>query len=62
MAELFDWCVGVMYMMADIIGFTYKEINIILFVILHPLITIIQFIIILSLWKKLRHCRKKAVA
>ncbi len=48
--------------MADITGFTYKEINIILFVILHPLITIIQFVIILNLWKRLRLCRKKAVA
>ena len=40
MAELFDLCVGAMYLMSDITGLTYKEINIWLFVIIHPAITL----------------------
>ena len=33
----FDWCVKLLYLIADILGFTYEEINIWLFVIISPL-------------------------
>jgi hypothetical protein len=36
----FDWCVWVLEVIAPRIGMTYNEINIWLFVIIHPLITL----------------------
>ena len=38
--DIFDLCVNLLYMGADITGMTYKEINVLIFVILHPLVTI----------------------
>ena len=40
MNELFDICVDLLYSISDITGLTYKEANIWIFVIIHPLITI----------------------
>jgi uncharacterized paraquat-inducible protein A len=52
MAELFDLCVGAMYLMSDITGLTYKEINIWLFVIIHPVITLTLFILLIFKQRK----------
>jgi hypothetical protein len=40
MNETFDWCVRVLVHYADVLGITYKEINVWIFVILWPLLTI----------------------
>lgn len=40
MEELFDICVDIMKYLSVETGFSYKEINIIIFVIIHPLITL----------------------
>ena len=40
MSELFDFCVAVLYWISDFTGLTYKEANIWIFVIIHPLITL----------------------
>lgn len=40
MEALFDQCVALMEHWSDLTGLTYKEINIWLFVIIHPLITL----------------------
>lgn len=40
MYDLFDICVEVIKYLSRISGFTYEEVNIILFVLLHPYITI----------------------
>jgi len=39
MSELFDLCVAILYGVSDLTGLTYKEANIWIFVIIHPLIT-----------------------
>ena len=39
MSELFDLCVAILYGISDLTGLTYKEVNIWIFVIIHPLIT-----------------------
>ncbi len=39
MSELFDLCVAILYWISDLTGLTYKEANIWIFVIIHPLIT-----------------------
>jgi len=43
MEELFDICVEIMKYLSYKTGFTYKEINIIIFVIIHPLITLYYY-------------------
>ena len=58
MAELFDLCVGAMYLMSDITGLTYKEINIWLFVIIHPVITLTLFILLIFKQRKINHFQK----
>jgi hypothetical protein len=48
MDQIFDWCVRVLVYWAAILGITYKEINVWVFVILWPILTIILFAIILK--------------
>jgi len=40
MDQIFDWCVNVLVYWAGILGITYKEINVWVFVILWPLLTV----------------------
>lgn len=54
MEELFDICVEIMKEMSAITGYTYKEINIIIFVILQPLFTLGAVIMCLYLKNKIR--------
>lgn len=39
--RLFDICVDILYFVAEVFNVTYKEANIYIFVIIHPLITIV---------------------
>jgi hypothetical protein len=41
MDQIFDWCVNVLIYWAGIFGITYKEINVWVFVIVWPILTII---------------------
>lgn len=41
MDQIFDWCVRVLLYWAELLGMTYKEINVWVFVILWPLLTIL---------------------
>lgn len=41
--ETFDICVAILYYIAEITGLTYKEANIWIFVIIHPIITLTLF-------------------
>jgi hypothetical protein len=41
MDQIFDWCVNVLIYWAGVFGITYKEINVWVFVIIWPLLTII---------------------
>ena len=40
MHELFDICVDILYWIAGVTGWTYKEANIWIFVIIHPALTL----------------------
>ena len=53
MHELFDICVDILYLVADLTGWTYKEANIWIFVILHPLLTIFLFFYAIRLRKEI---------
>ena len=41
MDQIFDWCVKVLVYWAGMFGITYKEINVWVFVIIWPILTII---------------------
>ena len=41
MDQIFDWCVNVLIYWAEMFGITYKEINVWVFVIIWPILTII---------------------
>lgn len=55
MHELFDICVAILYWIADLTDLTYKEANIWIFVIIHPLLTLVLFLIALRLRFKLKN-------
>jgi len=58
MHELFDICVEVLYWIADITGLTYKEANIWIFVIIHPIVTVALFAIVI--WQRNKiNCKVK---
>jgi hypothetical protein len=52
MNDLFNLCVAILKEIANMTGLTYQEANIWIFVIIHPLITIILF------WKMIRYRNK----
>jgi len=54
MHELFDICVATLYWIAELTGLTYKEANIWIFVIIHPLLTFGLFLMVLHLRAKLK--------
>ena len=59
MHELFDICVGILYWIADVTGLSYKQANIWIFVIIHPLITLLLFIIVVWQRKKMMGKNRK---
>ena len=58
MGELFDVCVAILYWISDVTGLTYKEANIWIFVIIHPLLTIFLFYYVIRLRKQIKNLRK----
>lgn len=54
MEQIFDWCVRVLVYWAGILGMTYKEINVWVFVIVWPILTLLLVGIILGQQKRIR--------
>ena len=54
MNEIFDWCVDFLEWLAPLLGMSYKEINVWLFVILMPGIILMQGVLCLYLWQRLK--------
>lgn len=54
MNDLFDLCVAILYWISDLTGLTYKEANIWIFVIIHPLLSASLIYYILKLRRKLK--------
>jgi len=50
----FDWCVRLLYQVAQLIGITYEEINVWLFVIVFPLFFVGQSLLIVILFMRLK--------
>ena len=58
MDKIFDWCVNVLVYWANILGMTYKEINVWVFVIIWPAMTIVLVGIIARQWRLIRQLSK----
>ena len=54
MDQIFDWCVDVLVYGAGILGITYKEINVWVFVIIWPIVTIVLFVVIALQRRKIK--------
>lgn len=59
MNQIFDWCVSVLVYWAEMLGMTYKEINVWVFVILWPILTILLTGIIVAQHLRIRKLIKK---
>ncbi len=54
MDQIFNWCVNVLVYWAGILGITYKEINVWVFVIIWPVLTILLISIIVVQYRTIR--------
>jgi hypothetical protein len=60
MDQIFDWCVNVLVYWAGIFGITYKEINVWVFVIIWPILTLVLVAVIVWQWRRIRQLSKKS--
>jgi hypothetical protein len=58
MVVIFDWCVNVLIYWANIFGITYKEINVWVFVIIWPILTVVMAVVIFKQWRRIRELSK----
>lgn len=58
MNQIFDWCVNVLIYWANVFGITYKEINVWVFVIVWPLLTVLLIGIIVMQYRIIRKLSK----
>ena len=58
MNKLFDQCVEILNIMAKLCHMTYEEINIYIFVIIHPLLTLFFMIISIYYFRKYKLLKK----
>lgn len=58
MDQIFDWCVNVLVYWAGILGITYKEINVWVFVIIWPIVTLLMAAVIVWQWRRIRQFSK----
>ena len=59
MDQIFDWCVRVLVYWAGMLGITYKEINVWVFVIIWPILTVLLIGIIAVQQRKIRQLSKE---
>ena len=59
MNEVFDACVDLLHNWGGLVGLTYKEINVWIFVIIEPIIFVLMLLWILKLKRKLNKLKNK---
>ena len=59
MNQIFDWCVNLLIYWANAFGITYKEINVWIFVIIWPLLTILMIGMIVMQYRTIRRLSKR---
>jgi len=57
--KIFNWCVDILVKFAELLGLTYNEINVYIFVIITPLIFLIMFFIIITQQIKIKSLDKQ---
>lgn len=57
---LFDWCVRVLEDVARFCGISYEAANLWIFVVIHPALTLLFFVLFLVFWKKYRRLKRVA--
>jgi hypothetical protein len=55
MNELFKWCVDFLIWLADVVGMTYEEVNIWIFVIIEPIVFLLMLWMIIWQRRKIRN-------
>jgi hypothetical protein len=60
MREIFDWCVDLLELWAPRLGMTYKELNVWLFVIVHPAITLTLLVLLVVPLRPLRTLKSQS--
>ena len=56
---VFDWCVEILVYWANVLGITYKEINVWVFVIIWPIVTLVLVAIIILQRQTIRKLSKE---
>lgn len=59
MDAIFDWCVKILVYFAGVLGITYKEINVWVFVIIWPILTLALVSIIIRQQIRIRRLEKE---
>ncbi len=59
MNAIFDWCVEVLVFLAGQLGITYKEVNVWIFVIIWPVISLILIVIIIIQHRRIGRLQKQ---
>jgi len=59
MDQIFDWCVNVLVYWAGIFGITYKEINVWVFVIIWPILTLVLAALIVWQQRRIQQLSKR---
>ena len=59
---IFDWAVIALYQIASVMGITYEEINVWLFCVAWPVVTLVLVSVALSLFRQNRRLRREARA
>jgi hypothetical protein len=59
MDQIFDWCVNVLVYWAGIFGISYKEINVWVFVIVWPILTVILVGVIVMQQRRISRLSKQ---
>lgn len=58
MDAVFDWCVQVLVYWAGALGITYKEINVWVFVIIWPIVTLALIALVVWQWVRIHQLQK----
>jgi hypothetical protein len=58
MDQIFDWCVNVLVYWSQVFGITYKEINVWVFVILWPILTLVLIGIVVQQYRTIKKLSK----
>ena len=57
---IFDWCVELLVKLAELLGITYNDVNVWIFVIIEPLIFLLMLFIIIKQLIKIKRLKNKS--